>query len=174
MSMNRRNRAFRIIVLAIATSTIAWLAMVAGETDDLVSEIETELIPGEGTETAYGIPLSLESLPLFVEWWYTRVPLAEADPRYEEALSRLVAPCCDDNTAFRCCCESDGKACNIIRSGKGLAAYLILELDFDAEAIAESVLEWFRFARPDYYIAAELVARGIDPGAYGTDPTFGV
>ncbi|MFC2108893.1 hypothetical protein ACFLS5_05465 [Candidatus Bipolaricaulota bacterium] len=96
------------------------------------------------------------------------VPFVEADARYFDGLSALVAPCCDDNTAFSCCCEGeDGQACNIIRSGKGLAAHLIIDLDYDADQIAASVLEWFRFARSDYYLAAELVNRMIDPALYG-------
>jgi hypothetical protein len=115
----------------------------------------------------YGLPLSLDSLPQFVDWWYTLVPSIEADARYYDALSALVAPCCDDNTAFRCCCETNGQACNIIRSGKGLAAHLIQDLNFETEQIQTSVYEWFRFARPDYYLAVELDARGIGPEDYG-------
>ena len=144
-------------------------ASVAQEADEAVlEEIRAEIIPVEGTETEYDIPLSLTSLPQFVEWWYTLVPTVEADSRYFDALSVLVAPCCDDNQAFKCCCEGDeGQACNIIRSGKGLAAHLIQELDYDAEHVAASVLEWFRFARADYYLAAELTDREIDPALYG-------
>ena len=77
-----------------------------------------------------------------------------------------MAPCCDDNSAFQCCCEKGGQACNIIRSGKGLAAHLIIEHDATAETISESVLQWFRFARPDYYIAAELREQGKSPATY--------
>ena len=153
-----------VVVLAI----VVVLGIAQDGNDELLVEIRTELIPEEGTETAYGIPLSLHSLPQFVEWWYTIVPLVENDPRYIDALTALVAPCCDDNLAVKCCCESaDGQACNIIRSGKGLAAHLIRDLDFEAAAIQASVLEWFRFARPDYYLAAELEARGISPIPYG-------
>lgn len=156
---------FGFIVGAVALFAI--FAVTQGADDDVVAVIEASIIPAEGTETPYEIPLSLESLPLFVGWWYTLVPQIDADPRYHDALIGLVAPCCDDNTAFQCCCEKNGQACNIIRSGKGLAAYLISELDYTAEAINESVLQWFRFARPDYYVAAELRAQGMRPAAYG-------
>ena len=147
--------AFLVIGVAQGTDTV------------LLEEIRADVVPAEGAETAYGIPLSLHSLPQFIEWWSSLVPLVEDDPRYYDALSALVAPCCDDNTAFRCCCEKNGKACNIIRSGKGLAAYLIHDLDFETEGIRASVFEWFRFARPDYYLAAELEARGVSPIPYG-------
>lgn len=156
-----------IVGLGVAVLAVVAVLGIAQERDEeLLAEIRAEIIPEEGTETTYGIPLSLDSLPQFIEWWYTIVPSVEADARYVDALTALVAPCCDDNTAFRCCCEKDGQACNIIRSGKGLAAHLIQDLDFETEQIRASVLEWFRFARPDYYLAAELDAQGLKPKDY--------
>ena len=165
----RNRRMLRIVSLGLGILAMMALGAIAQEhAAPPLDEIRAELIPEDGAETSYGIPLSLESLPQFVEWWYTLVPTAEGDPRYEEALSALVAPCCDDNLAFRCCCEGEeGQACNIIRSGKGLAAHLILDYAFTADDVRESVLEWFLFARPDYYLAVELEARGIDPETYG-------
>jgi hypothetical protein len=168
-SMGLRERKMSWIVAMGAVILAAFLVIgMAQEVDErLLEELRAEIIPAQGTETSYGIPLSLDSLPQFVEWWYTVVPSIEGDTRYVDALSALVAPCCDDNLAFKCCCETDeGQACNIIRSGKGLTAHLILEHDFDADKIRESVLEWFRFARPDYYLATELEARGVSPIPY--------
>jgi hypothetical protein len=157
-----------ILVMGAAVLAVFLVIGVAQEADtDLLEEIRAEIIPAERTETAYGIPLSLRSLPQFIEWWTTVVPLIEEDPRYFDALSALVAPCCDDNTAFLCCCEKGGQSCNIIRSGKGLAAHLIYDLDLETDQIRASVSEWFRFARPDYYLAAELEARGVSPIPYG-------
>ena len=157
-----------IVGIGLAVLAVVMVIGIAQESaNDSLTPLRAELIPEEGAETAYDIPLSLRSLPQFVGWWYTLVPSAEGDPRYEEALSALVAPCCDDNLAFNCCCETeDGQACNVIRSGKGLAAHLILELDYSAEAVQESVLEWFRFARSDYYLAAALEEQGVWPGQY--------
>jgi len=160
--------AFRGGAVALGLVAALGLSLLAlGQGEDPLAEIRAELVPEAGAETAYGISLSLESLPQFVEWWTTLVPAVEDQPAYVDGLSRLVAPCCDDNTAFKCCCEEGDNACNLIRSGKGLAAYLILEFDYGAGAGAESVLEWFRFVRPDYYVAAELAARGLDPQLYG-------
>ena len=150
---------------AVCVAAIAFMA-VAHSDGSVLQQLQTELIPEQGQETSYGIPLSYDSLPQFIAWWTTLVPFAEQDPRYIEALIDLVAPCCDDNTAYRCCCEQGGSSCNIIRSGKGLAAHLIRDLDYTAAEAAEGVLEWFRFARSDYYLAAELAARGIDPAVY--------
>lgn len=157
--------------IGFALALIALIGVLAlSQTSDesVLDEIRAEIIPAEGTETEYGIPLSLSSLPQFVGWWYTLVPLVEDDARYINGLSVLVAPCCDDNPAVKCCCENDqGRACNVIRSGKGLAAHLIRDLNYDTEQVAENVLEWLQFARPDYYLAAELETRRISPSIYG-------
>lgn len=154
------------IVVAIVIALV-WIALANGgenNEEDLLSELRQELIPLEGSATDYGIPYSLSSLPQFVEWWVTLVPEVENDPRYIESLSALVAPCCDDNPAYSCCCEGEeGQACNIIRSGKGLAAHLIHDLDYPLDQVQASVLDWFRFARPDYYLAVALQEQGVSP-----------
>ncbi len=155
-------------VVVLAAALVGVVAFTQGADESVLEKIRAEIIPLEGVETDYGIALSLHSLPQFVGWWYTLVPVVEDDARYVDGLSALVAPCCDDNLAIKCCCENDeGQACNIIRSGKGLAAHLILDLGYDAEQVTASVLEWFRFARPDYYLAAELANRSINPMLYG-------
>jgi hypothetical protein len=154
------------VLTLLAVGTLGWMAVSQAAEDSVVTQLRSEIIPVAGTETDYGIPLSLTSLPQFIEWWYTMVPSVESDPRYVDALSSLVAPCCDDNLAVRCCCEKDGRACNIIRSGKGLAAHLILDLGYDTDQVAAAVLQWFQFARPDYYMAAELANRGFNPETY--------
>jgi hypothetical protein len=169
MSIRTHGKLFQVAVLLFAATFLAFFSTALADTSvDPLEALTAEIIPAEGTETFYGIPLSLSSLPQFVDWWTTLVPQVEGDSRYIEALSALVAPCCDDNLAFRCCCETEeGQACNIIRSGKGLAAHLILDLDSSTDDVRDSVLQWFRFARSDYYLAAGLLAQGIDPATYG-------
>ena len=159
-----------LVFAAIAILAAAGVAIAGNSAggDDLLAQIRAEIIPTEGSETPYGIPLSLNSLPQFVDWWYTLVPSVENDPRYVQALSSLVAPCCDDNLAIKCCCENDeGQACNIIRSAKGLAAHLISDYDYDTHTLAASILQWLRYARPDYYLAIALEEAGENPRAYG-------
>jgi len=155
-------------IVVVVVGLIGIVSFTQGADQAVLEEIRAEIIPIENTATDYGIPLSLNSLPQFVGWWYSLVPLAEDDARYIDGLSALVAPCCDDNPAYKCCCENDeGQACNIIRSGKGLAAHLIYDLNYDTEQVTASVLEWLTFARPDYYLAAELANRRINPALYG-------
>lgn len=180
--IGRRTNSHRRVGIAIKITmalfvTMAWITASAvaatadgtDPSDDLLDVLTQEIIPAEGMETFYGEELSFELLPQFVQAWYDLVPAAERDERYQTALEELVAPCCDDNTMFVCCCEQGGQACNIVRSGKGLAAQLILdaENDYTVEQIRAAVFQWLMFARPDYYLAAELEARDIDPEAYG-------
>lgn len=154
------------IAIVVGVGAVSWVRA-SGE-PDAADQIRATLIPAEGTETAYGIALSLRSLPPFIGWWTTLVPQARADARYADALNALVAPCCDDNPAFKCCCETEpGQACNLIRSAQGLAAHLVLDLGYDADQVKASVRQWLAFARPDYTVAAELAARGLNPARYG-------
>ena len=156
------------MIAVVAAAALAVGLSLAASPSGAADEIRAELIPLQGTETAYGIPLSLASLPQFIGWWTTLVPLAQDRPEYADALKSLVAPCCDDNTAFHCCCETQpGQACNLIRSAKGLAAHLVLELGYTTDQVRQSILQWLEFARPDYYVAAELATRGLDPASYG-------
>lgn len=154
------------VSIAVGLLLVGWLQ--AAAQPNAAEEIRAALIPAAGTETTYGVPLSLESLPTFIEWWTTLVPNARSDARYADALNALVAPCCDDNPAFHCCCETQpGQACNLIRSAQGLAAHLVLDLGYAKEEAQASVLQWLEFARPDYYIAAALEARGLIAAEYG-------
>ena len=170
MRLNLRHVRPRILVFIGTLVLSLVIVAVAASTqtkEEVLAEIRADIIPAEFSETSYGIPLSLTSLPEFVGWWYTLRPLVETDPRYFAALDPLVAPCCDDNQAYQCCCEKNGNACNIIRSAKGLASYLIHDLDFTAEQVSASVLQWLQFARPDYYMAAELRKQRKSPLFYG-------
>lgn len=118
--------------------------------------------PQEGDATSYGMPLSIQNGALFLGYYkqYSLTPEQEAIKK--EALSSMVAPCCDDNTMYTCCCP-----CNLAKTVWGLSAYLIAVEDFDAAAVKDAALQWLQFLRPDYYKAQELEAQGQDPGAYG-------
>lgn len=159
-----------LVLVGILIFSIAYVFQFGNSQDkeDFTSirSIKAELIPEKNTQTSYGLNLSYDLLPKFFDWAEEKVPQVKNDKRYYQSLHGLVAPCCDDNTVYRCCCEKGGKSCNIIRSAKGLAAHLIMDLDYDIERIQESVLQWLRFARSDYYLAAELKDRGLNPGDY--------
>ncbi|MCX6096548.1 MAG: hypothetical protein NT125_07570 [Candidatus Bipolaricaulota bacterium] len=139
----------------------------AGTTDATYQRIHAAVVPPAGTDTSYGIPLALVNLPQFIAW-RDSIALTSAEQQvFYDALVQIAAPCCDDETAFQCCCEKGGGRCNIITSAKGLAAYLVHEKGYPVDATRDAVLQWLAFARPDYYVAKALRAEGLDPAAYG-------
>jgi hypothetical protein len=118
--------------------------------------------PQEGDATSYGIPLSLNNAATFLQYYeqYGLTPEQEAIKR--EALTPLVAPCCDDNSMYTCCCP-----CNLAKTVWGLSARLVVVEGFDAPAVREAALQWLRFIRRDYYKARELEQQGLDPRTFG-------
>lgn len=60
-----------------------------------------------------------------------------------EALSKLKAPCCDDNGLDTCCCP-----CNLAKTAWGLANHLIAEKHYDAAQVRSKVAEWMKFVNP--------------------------
>jgi hypothetical protein len=49
----------------------------------------------------------------------------------------------------------------------GLSGHLIVEEGYNVEQVRESVLQWLRFIRSEYYVLRELEQRGHDGGDYG-------
>jgi len=128
----------------------------------LAADVWGRIVPAAGTETAYGIPLSFDNTQRFINW-YNGIALTPAQEAVKnEALSPLVAPCCDDFPASTCCCE-----CNLSRSVWGLSAYLITHDGYTAEQLRDAAVQWLHFIRPDYYVAAALEAQGRNLPTYG-------
>jgi hypothetical protein len=63
-----------------------------------------------------------------------------------EALSKLKAPCCDDNGLDTCCCP-----CNLAKTAWGLANHLIAEKHYDAAQVRGKVAEWLEFVNPNEF-----------------------
>lgn len=74
----------------------------------------------------------------------TLTPAQEAVKR--EALTRLPAPCCNENTAYTCCCP-----CNLAKSIWGLSNHLIAKKGADANQVEKAVKEWVAFINPKGY-----------------------
>lgn len=156
-----------IILVVIGAALVGGMAMLASSQDrpSLVA-LYAENVPGEGAETAYGLPLAWENAPLFATW-YNEIVLTEEEARVlDAALAPLPAPCCDDNPLARCCCERGGLICNIVRTARGLGKYLVRH-GWKADEVTAAMDEWLRFIHGDYYVARALVALGEDPVAYG-------
>jgi len=131
-------------------------------TGNVVAEITAEIIPAEGTETSYGIPLSLHNTRRFLDYYSAAALTPEQDKAMRDALLPLRAPCCDDNSMATCCCP-----CNLAKAVWGLSGYLVAEKAYRVEQVREAALEWLRFIHSDYYIIQEMKNRGIDPALYG-------
>jgi len=129
---------------------------------DPTAQIWGEIIPGEGTATSYGIPLSLENTQQFINWYNSIALSAEEQATRDSALSSPVAPCCDKYPMSTCCCE-----CNLARSVWGLSAYLITEKGYGVEQVQEAASQWLHFIRPDYYVGRALEEEGINPERLG-------
>jgi len=132
------------------------------ETLNAAEAIWAEIIPVEGTATDYEIPLSLGNTQQFIDWYNTIALTSAQRALRDEALSPLVAPCCDEYPMSTCCCE-----CNLSRSVWGLSAYLITEEGYTADQLQEAVLQWLHFIRPDYYVASALKEKGKIPRVFG-------
>jgi hypothetical protein len=74
----------------------------------------------------------------------TLTPAQEAVKR--EALTRLPAPCCSENTAYTCCCP-----CNLAKSIWGLSNHLIAREGADAKQVEKAVREWVAQINPKGY-----------------------
>ena len=129
---------------------------------DPAMQVWSEIVPEEGTETSYGISLSLDNTQQFIDWHNSIELSAEQLAIRDMALSSQVAPCCDEYPMSTCCCE-----CNLARSVWGLSAYVITEKDYGVSQVEEAALQWLHFIRPDYYVASALEQKGMDPGLWG-------
>ena len=125
------------------------------------------LIPQEGSPTSYGIPLAWENAQFFADWFYTVELTPEQATVVKQVLSEIPAPCCDDNSVYSCCCTKNGKICNLTRSARGLAHWLVAARGFEGEDLKAAVEEWLRFLKPEYYLARALEEQGLNPADYG-------
>ena len=131
-----------------------------------LSKLEKEIIPAAGSETPYGIPLSWDNAARFAAW-YNAIDLSSSEAKtLHQALSPIPTPCCDDTRLLQCCCEESGQICNLVRSARGLAGWLIQQQRFSADETAGAVKTWVTFAHRGYYLAKELGKRGFSPARY--------
>ncbi|MGY4707111.1 hypothetical protein ACVNPS_05080 [Candidatus Bipolaricaulota sp. J31] len=131
-----------------------------------LAELEAEVIPPEGKETSYGFPLLWDNAQMFADWYYEVRLNPEEAAVLQRALGGIPTPCCDDTRIIRCCCERSGRICNLVRSARGLAAWLVQRKGFDEEGVEAAVREWVKFAHRNYFLAVTLRERGVDPAQY--------
>ena len=132
-----------------------------------LSELEKELIPAVGTATSYGLPLSWNNAVEFANWFDETDLSSSEEKTLRKALSPISTPCCDDTQIVKCCCEKSGQICNLVRSARGLAGWLIQQRGFSANETSAAVQTWLAFAHRGYYLAKALSKQGISPARYG-------
>ena len=168
MTLKRRIRSvFPASVGVLLISGILMVPLACGSPPeqqglDPAMQVWSEIVPEEGTETSYGVSLSLDNTQQFIDWHNSIELSAEQLAIQDMALSSQVAPCCDEYPMSTCCCE-----CNLARSVWGLSAYVITEKDYRVSQVEEAALQWLHFIRPDYYVASALEQKGMDPGLWG-------
>jgi len=111
----------------LAAMAIAALSLAAAEDAD---PVPFEDLPRQ-TQEFIGYESSIQLTP-------------EQEAIKKEALEALPAPCCNDNTAYTCCCP-----CNMSLSVWGLSHLLISRHGYDAEQVRAKVKEWVTAINPD-------------------------
>jgi hypothetical protein len=124
--------------------------------------IAAEIVPHEGEETPYGVPLSLANTQRFIDYYEATALSPAQQAIVDEALGTLPAVCCDDNSMATCCCP-----CNLAKSVWGLCGYLVVEQGYGVEEVRESASQWLHFIHGDYFVRQELARRDVDPGDFG-------
>ena len=77
--------------------------------------------------------------------WYNYYRLTpEQEKIKKDALSRMPAPCCADNTMATCCCP-----CNMAKAVWGLSAHLIVEKGYDSDRLEKEVRQWLTDIHPN-------------------------
>lgn len=156
-----------IILAAIGSGLIAGMAVLASSQANPSADVRyAENFPREGMETVYGLPLAWENAQVFAAWHDEIKLTTQETADLEAATVSLASPCCDDNPLARCCCERGGLICNIVRTTRGLGAYLV-RAGYSFGEVTAAMEQWMRFIHGDYYVARALVDQGQDPLSHG-------
>ncbi len=157
-----RGTAHTVPILSVSVAVVMTIAGCSPQSPPIVDEAIYASYPHEGDATSYGIPLSLNNAATFLQYYEQYTLTSEQEAIKREALTALVAPCCDDNSMYTCCCP-----CNLAKTVWGLSARLVVVDGYDAPAVREAALQWLRFIRRDYYKARELEQQGLNPSTFG-------
>jgi len=91
-------------LLVLALLVVVGCSVTQPPKPDVVTpeEIAAEIIPNEGDPTPYGIPLALDNTQRLIDYYNTITLTPEQESIRRDALQPLKAPCCDDNSMYRC------------------------------------------------------------------------
>ena len=104
----------------------------------------------------------------FMDWERTITLTPQQEAIKKQALGAMPAPCCNDNSAYTCCCP-----CNLSRTIWGLANYLIAEQTAGVEKVQAKVSEWVRFVNPEGF-GGKICYQGGCPRPFKRDGCGGM
>ena len=96
---------YGIALILVLSSVIISSGCSASAEENRPAKLENvwaEIVPEKGTETEYGISLSLDNTQKFIDWYNSIALSTEEQKVRDEALDSLVAPCCDDFKMSTC------------------------------------------------------------------------
>ncbi len=126
----RRSRVQWLILAAVALAAVAAMSsLLQDEKAAVASPIEFTDVRMH-TEEFIGYYNSIELTP-------------EQELVKRQALSRIPASCCSDNSAYTCCCP-----CNMAKSWWGLSHHLIANEGASADEVKAAVEGWIEFINP--------------------------
>ena len=100
------------------------------------------------------------------------ITLSEAQEDIKKAaLVPIPAPCCNDNSAYVCCCP-----CNMAKTIWGLSNHMVANLNCTAEEVGDAVQRWITFINPGGFSGDSCYTGGCerafsDNGCGGMDET---
>ena len=148
------------IVASLACLTLAPLCSSdtdAASSDTATAEPDSSIaIPDTGSESDAPITSCDDTIFVFTDFraqvqefidYDSSITLTDAQEAVKrEGLEALPAPCCNDNTAYTCCCP-----CNLAKTIWGLSNHMIADYQCNAAQVTAKVAEWIVFVNPDGY-----------------------
>lgn len=105
------------------------------------------VMPAEGPTPAAGGAIAFtgdrEETERFIRYYQTIALTPEQERIKVEALAKIPAPCCADNSLATCCCP-----CNLAKAAWGMAAFLITEEGYGVEEVRQAAVDWLSAANP--------------------------
>ncbi|HSK75369.1 MAG TPA: CusA/CzcA family heavy metal efflux RND transporter [Thermoanaerobaculia bacterium] len=79
----------------------------------------------------------------YIEYYNSIRLTPEQEKVKNDALTKIPAPCCSENSIATCCCP-----CNMAKAVWGYSAYLITEKGYNAPQLEKAVRDWLGAANP--------------------------
>jgi hypothetical protein len=143
-------QSWQIYSLESKVATAAGKDVVTGK--DVVKQIAAEIIPAEGTETDYGIPISTNSMAELISYRDLELT-ADQLAVYDSIAGSIPCVSCCRAAAFGQC------GCGHAQAYQGLTKYLLREGYSEDYIRNEITKKWQPYFFPEYFVQLELPAQ---------------